>query len=68
MLPGRIISVVGAVRLGSTTETDGTAICAVTVRKVDEALTRERIPEMKSPAMTITTTKGISQRLNFPPL
>ena len=62
MLPGRIISVAGAVCLGATTETEGTAISSVTARSVVSARTRERIPKIKTNTAASVTSAGISQR------
>src|ERR1700688_2612646 len=67
MLPGRTISWAGAVRLGSTTETDGTAACTVAARRAAAASTRDRIPKIKSPATIARMITGITQRLSFPP-
>src|SRR5579864_7336243 len=55
IFPGRIISCAGAADFGCTTETEGTAICAVTVRKLASALRRDRMPRNKT-AKTITPT------------
>src|SRR5436309_5270405 len=62
IFPGRIISCACAAGLGCTTETDGTAICAVTVRKLASALRRDRMPKNKTANTTTLKIKGVSQR------
>jgi len=68
MLPGRMISCAGPVRFGATTETDGTAICAVTVSKAAAAFTRDLIPDAKTQITAIPTSATISQRQFCPRL
>src|SRR3954468_2961639 len=62
IFPGRIISCACAAGFGCTTETEGTAICAVTVRKLASALRRDRIPKNKTANTTTLKIKGTSQR------
>src|SRR5690348_3216585 len=62
ILPGRIISCAGAAGFGCTTETEATAICAVTVRKLASALRRDRIPKNKTANTTTQKIRGINQR------
>src|SRR5579862_6733758 len=56
MLPGRMISSAGAARCGCTTETDGTASCAVIVRSRDSCRIRKRIPKTTMPVTNVTMT------------
>src|SRR5882757_2260751 len=63
MLPGRTTSWSGAVGVGFTTETEGTAICAVTTRSFVAASTRERIPAASTPIIMNATAAAITQRL-----
>src|SRR3954449_11192665 len=62
IFPGRIISCACAAGFGCTTETDGTAICAVTVRKLASAFRRDRMPKNKTANTTTLKIKGVSQR------
>src|SRR5579863_41275 len=61
IFPGRIISCAGAACFGCTTETEGTAICAVTLRKLAAALRRDRIPKTRIAKATAPTVRGIIQ-------
>src|ERR1700688_3400105 len=62
-LAGKTISSVGAVRLGSTTETGGTAISLASVRRIARCRTRDSIPEIKSATTTNKIIAGASQCL-----
>src|SRR6266849_10275682 len=61
--PGRMISSVGAVCVGETTDTAVRATCAVSALRVVRALTRDQIPDAKSPPTTITTIARSSHDL-----
>ena len=49
--------------MGLTTDTEGMAICAVTVRKLLSAFTRERIPKISTAATMSAMTSAVNQRL-----
>src|SRR5229473_600988 len=59
--PGNTISCDGAERWGEMTETDGTAICAVSARTVAPFQRRARTPYTKIPAKTSTIAPPMSQ-------
>src|SRR4029077_3154576 len=59
--PGNTISCEGADRCGETTETVGTAICAVSVRNAALVWTRSRIPDTKSAAKARKIASAMSQ-------
>src|ERR1700746_22191 len=62
IFPGRMISCAGAAGFGRTTETEGTAICAVTVRRLASAVSRDRIPKSKTAKTVTPTVTGMTQR------
>jgi TRAP-type mannitol/chloroaromatic compound transport system permease large subunit len=62
IFPGRIISCAGAAAFGWAIETEGIAICAVTVRKLASALRRDRIPKNKTANTTTLKVTGMTQR------
>ena len=61
-LPGSTISWAGAVCFGSTTDTEGTAICEVTARRFVAAFTRELISAPSTPITASMTSAAINQR------
>src|SRR5579863_455799 len=61
IFPGRMISCAGAAGFGRTTETEGTAICAVTVRKLASAVRRDRIPKTRTAKTATPTITGMTQ-------
>src|ERR1017187_7090614 len=61
--PGRMISWAGEVRAGDTTDTAVMATCEVSVRNLALALTRDRIPDIKRAAVTISAIDSANQRL-----
>src|SRR5215813_10841543 len=61
MLPGRMISSAGAAGLGCTTETEGTAISVVTMRRLAAAFTRDRIPKARTATTTTAAVKTMNQ-------
>jgi len=62
ILPGRTISSAAAVRFGITTETDGTAICAVTAARAVSAFTRDLIPTTSTPITASAHSAGTNHR------
>src|ERR1700733_381128 len=62
-LPGKMISSVGAVCFGDTTDTAVVAACTVSACRADPALTRDQIPEIKRPATAITASAMTIQLL-----
>src|ERR1700746_1707126 len=63
-----MISWADAVCFGLTTETDGTAICAVTLPKLLSAFMRDRIPKIRIPAPISAITSAVTQFLVDRPL
>src|SRR5579872_1715715 len=61
IFPGRMISCAAAAGFGCTTETEGTAICAVTVRKLASAFRRDRIPKSRTAKTVTQTITGMTQ-------
>src|ERR1700688_3486774 len=63
IFPGRVISCAGELRAGDTTDTAVMATCEVSVRNLALALTRDRIPDIKRAAVTISAIDRASKRL-----
>src|SRR5258708_39339373 len=59
--PGNTISCEGAERWGETTETEGTAICAVSARTVFLFRRRAKVPYTRIPARTSRITPATTQ-------
>src|ERR1700751_266210 len=56
-----MISCAGAAGFGWTTGTSGTAICAVTVRRLGAALTRDKIPKARTAVTAAAVVKAMNQ-------
>src|SRR6516162_3596191 len=62
MLPGRMSSCAGALCFGCTTETESTAICAVTAVNDFSSFIRDRIPATNTPTTNSTSNAVSNQR------